>query len=63
MWPRLRPFAPSVIGLFGDTDLLAGFGDTGALAEVYLSFPEFIDDLFLCVPLFDHLSPLFVLFY
>ncbi len=38
-------FTPSIVGLLGDADLPAGFGDSDTLINVNLGFPEFVQDL------------------
>jgi hypothetical protein len=58
LYPHTAVFlTPSIIGLFGDADLTAGFAYAASLAEKNLSFPEFVDDLFRSVTLFDYVPP------
>ncbi|MFC1918273.1 hypothetical protein ACFLXH_06465, partial [Chloroflexota bacterium] len=57
---KFRVKEPSILRLFGDTELLTSFGYTTPLAEKDLGFPKFIDDLLWTVPLFDHLPPFLV---
>jgi len=49
--------APEIVGLLGDPELSADFGDTYPLAEMDLRLSEFIDDLFCRIPFPGHDCP------
>jgi hypothetical protein len=43
-------FAPAIVALVADTDLLAGLADGFPLTEQNVGFPELVDDLFGTAP-------------
>ncbi len=59
-WHTTVLFAPSVVGLFGDADLPAGFGDRNTLVDVDLSFPQLVDNLFRRMRFLYHDLPPFI---
>jgi hypothetical protein len=47
-------FAPTIVRLLCDSNLLAGCADCGTMAQENLYFPELVDDLFTGVTFSDH---------